>query len=227
MSSPLACQTYRLAFLLRSARKAIIASDSLPTDAKLCAVMKSVRSRKKRSTKFSQDEEVGVKCMWKRGCLDQPSFDFGVLVSGVIVGDEMDVESGRRLVIDGLEKGQPLLVAVTLGDAGDQFTVEVVQRGEQGERPVAEVVVGLGLDVADPQGQTRLGALERLALRFLIAAEDQSFLRRIEIEPDHIPELLLKLLVLGQLEGARQMRLDVVGRPQALDGGFRHAGPAG
>src|SRR5215469_16310684 len=159
--------------------------------------------------------------------LGQPSFDFGVLVSGVIVGDEMDVESGRRLVIDGLEKGQPLLVAVTLGDAGDQFTVEVVQRGEQGERPVAEVVVGLGLDVADPQGQTRLGALERLALRFLIAAEDQSFLRRIEIEPDHIPELLLKLLVLGQLEGARQMRLDVVGRPQALDGGFRHAGPAG
>src|SRR5215831_14537804 len=139
----------------------------------------------------------------------------------------MDVESGRRLVIDGLEKGQPLLVAVTLGDAGDQFTVEVVQRGEQGERPVAEVVLGLGLDVADPQGQTRLGALERLALRFLIAAEDQSFLRRIEIEPDHIPELLLKRLVLGQLEGARQMRLDVVGRPQALDGGFRHAGPAG
>ena len=69
MSSPLACQTYRLAFLFRSARKVIIASDSSPTDAKLRAVMKSVRSRKKRSTKFSQDEEVGVKCMWKRGCL--------------------------------------------------------------------------------------------------------------------------------------------------------------
>src|SRR6516165_8618002 len=63
--------------------------------------------------------------------------------------------------------------------------------------PWAEVVVGLGLDVADTQGQTRLGALECLELRFLIAAEDHSFLRRIEIEPDYIPELLLKLLVLG------------------------------
>src|SRR6516164_5142201 len=159
--------------------------------------------------------------------LGQPSFHLGVLVSGVIVSDEMEVKSGRRLLLDGLEEGEPLLVAVALGDAGNEFTIEVVQRGEQGERPVAEVVVGLGLDVADTQGQTRLGALERLALRFLIAAEDQSFLRRIEIEPDYIPELLLKLLVLRQLEGAREMRLDVVGRPQALDGGFRHAGHYG
>ena len=49
----------------------------------------------------------------------QPSFHFCVLVSGVIVGDEMDIKSGRRLVIDGLEKGEPFLVAVALGDAGD------------------------------------------------------------------------------------------------------------
>src|SRR5215469_14857353 len=159
--------------------------------------------------------------------LGQPSFHLGVLVSGVVVGDEMDVKSGWRLLLDGLEEGEPLLVTVALGDAGNEFTIEVVQRGEQGERPVAEVIVGLGLDVADTQGQTRLGALERLALRFLIAAEDQSFLRRIEIESDYIPELLLKLLVLGQLEGAREMRLDGIGRPQALDGGFRHAGHAG
>jgi hypothetical protein len=83
-------------------------------------------------------------------------------------------------VIDGLEEGEPFLVAVALGDAGDWFPIEIVQRGELGERPVAEVVVGLGLDVADTQGQTRPGALECLVLRFLIAASDQSFLRRIE-----------------------------------------------
>ena len=33
---------------------------------------------------------------------------------------------------------------------------------------------------------------------------------RVEIEPDHIPELLFKLLVVGQFEGAREVRLDVV-----------------
>jgi hypothetical protein len=44
--------------------------------------------------------------------LGQPSFHFGVLVSGVIVGDEMEVKSGRRLLLDGLEEGEPLLVAM-------------------------------------------------------------------------------------------------------------------
>jgi hypothetical protein len=29
------------------------------------------------------------------------------------------IKSGRRLVIDGLEEGEPFLVAVALGDAGD------------------------------------------------------------------------------------------------------------
>src|ERR1700719_4588704 len=36
--------------------------------------------------------------------------------------------------------------------------------------------------------------------------------RRVEVEPDDVPELLFKALVVGQLEGARQMRLDVTGR---------------
>src|SRR6266850_1408008 len=69
MSSPFACQTYRLALALCAARKLMMASESSPSEAKLFSVMKSVRSRKKRSTKFSHDEDVGVKCMWKRGCL--------------------------------------------------------------------------------------------------------------------------------------------------------------
>ena len=85
---------------------------------------------------------------------------------------------------------------------------------------MADIVVGLGLDVANAQGQAGLGALACLALRFLIAAQDQRFFRRIEIEPDHVPELALELHVCGQFEGPPEVRLDVVGRPQALDGSF-------
>ncbi len=58
--------------------------------------------------------------------------------------------------------------------------------------------------MTEPQRQAGL-ALQDLALRLLIAAQDQGFLRRVEIEADHVPELGLKLRVLGQLEGARQM----------------------
>ena len=109
--------------------------------------------------------------------LGKPSLHVGVLVGGVIVGDQMDVETRRGLAVDDLEEGEPLLVAVALGDAGDQLTLQIVERGKQGERPVADIVVGLGFDVADPQRQTRLRALKRLALRFLIATQDQSLFR--------------------------------------------------
>ena len=50
----------------------------------------------------------------KARTLGQPSRHLGVLVSGVIVGDEMDVETGGSVAVDGLEEGEPLLVAVAL-----------------------------------------------------------------------------------------------------------------
>src|SRR6516162_2398717 len=73
-----------------------------------------------------------------------------------------------------------------------------------------DVVVRPRPDVADPERQAGLGALQGLALRFLIAAQDQRFLWWVEIEADHLPELRLKLLILGQFEGPREMRLNVV-----------------
>src|SRR5947207_12291256 len=46
------------------------------------------------------------------GMLGQPPLHLGVLVGGVIVDDQMDVETGRGLAVDALEEGKPLLVAV-------------------------------------------------------------------------------------------------------------------
>ena len=48
------------------------------------------------------------------GVAVEPAGDRGMLMSGVIVGDDVDVEIGRGLGIDGFEKGEPLLMA---GDA--------------------------------------------------------------------------------------------------------------
>jgi hypothetical protein len=45
------------------------------------------------------------------GMAVEPSTDRGMLMGGVIVGDDGDVEIGRGLVIDGFEKGEPLLMA--------------------------------------------------------------------------------------------------------------------
>jgi hypothetical protein len=48
----------------------------------------------------------------KAGVAIEPSGDRGMLMGGVIVGDDVDIEIARGLVIDGFEKGQPLLMAV-------------------------------------------------------------------------------------------------------------------
>jgi hypothetical protein len=40
----------------------------------------------------------------------QPRFDRGVFVGGLIVCDDVDVEIGWGLVIDGFEKGEPFLI---------------------------------------------------------------------------------------------------------------------
>ena len=65
----------------------------------------------------------------------EPSRNRGVLMGGVIVGDDVDVEIGRGLLIDGFEKGQPLLMAMARRQTGDQFALQIIERGKQGQRP--------------------------------------------------------------------------------------------
>jgi len=40
----------------------------------------------------------------------QPLLDLGMFMGGVIVGDDMDVEIGRGLLVDQLEEGEPFLM---------------------------------------------------------------------------------------------------------------------
>ena len=95
--------------------------------------------------------------------------------------------------------------------------------------------MGAGSHPVWPQGQPGLGPLQGLALAFFDATEHQRALGRIEVETDHVPEFRFEILVVGNLEGPRDVRLDVVGAPQALDRvmgyafGFGHGagGPLG
>ena len=56
-------------------------------------------------------------------------------MGGVIVGDDVDVEIDWGLLIDGSEKGQPLLMAVARRQAGDQLALEVIECGKQEPAP--------------------------------------------------------------------------------------------
>ena len=70
ISEALAAQMNGFGSMLCSATYRSMASSSSGTLVKLSRRMRlSVMSRKKRSTMFSHDALVGVKCITKRGCL--------------------------------------------------------------------------------------------------------------------------------------------------------------
>src|SRR4029079_8127722 len=66
----------------------------------------SVSSLNQRSTRLSHDDEVGVKWRWNRGCLSSHGADFFVLVGGVVVQDQVDLQVLGHLPVDGLEEFQ-------------------------------------------------------------------------------------------------------------------------
>lgn len=129
-----------------------------------------------------------------------------------------------RFAIDLFEKFQPLLMPVLALDATDQASLKIIQRSEQGDSAVADIVMRLRSDMPDSQRQTRLRALQGLNLAFLIATEHQRLIRRVEIQPDHIPKLLFEMRIIGQFEGAGQVRFQVIGGPEPVHAGGRDPG---
>ena len=155
-----------------------------------------------------------------------PGLDLGVLVRRVVVDDQVQGQPVGHLAVDVLEKLQPLSVRVAHRGAADDLAVEIGQRSEQRDRAMAPVVMRLGSAIAPHDGKARLGALQRLTLALLVATQHQAPLRRVQVQAHHVPELLLEVAVVGQFEGARHVRLDVVGMPQALHRVLGHAGGA-
>jgi hypothetical protein len=136
-----------------------------------------------------------------------------VLVCRVVVGDHVDLEVRRRLAVDHLQEAEPLLMTMARRAHAEHLPVQGVQRREESRGPVALVVVGNGLRAPTAKGQGRLGSIESLDLRLLVAAQDDRVGRRIEVEADNIAELLGELGVAADLEAAHQVRLEAVLAP--------------
>ena len=132
--------------------------------------------------------------------LRQPGADFGVLVRAVVVDDQVHVELGRDLLVDPPQETQKLLVPVPGFALGDHRTSGYVQGGKQRCGAVAVVVVGAPLDVAQAHRQQRLGAVQGLDLRFLVNAEHNCLIGRVEVEPDDVADFLDKKRIVGELE---------------------------
>jgi hypothetical protein len=72
-------------------------------------------------------------------------------------------------------------------------------------------------------GQSRLGAVEGLDLALFVNAEDQRFVGRIEVEPDHVLHLGGEVLIARDFESLDQVWLERVRAPYPLDAAVRDA----
>ena len=88
-----------------------------------------VSSANQRSTRFSQDELVGVKCRSKRGCASSHFWIAGVLWVRAVVEHDVDVEIGGDLAVDGLQELLELDRAVAAVQRADDLAGGEVQRG--------------------------------------------------------------------------------------------------
>src|SRR6516164_718778 len=133
MASGSAVQTKGLGFALVSRRKRLMAAwrSTMPVKTPRLS-RRRVSLAKKPSTALSQEAEVGVKMEMEALVPAEPGADFGVLVRGVIVNDQMHFLRRRGLAVDLVEKADELLMPVAAHALADDLAVQDVEGGEQG-----------------------------------------------------------------------------------------------
>src|SRR5271156_5023660 len=137
----------------------------------------------------------------------QPRAHPRVLVSGVVVTNQMNLERGWHARLDMAQKRQELLVSMTRLALGEDTAIGDVEGGKQSGRTVTHVVVGNSLHIAQAHGQQGLRTLEGLDLTLLVDAQHKGVLGRVEVKPYHIADLLDEERIGRQLEAAAAVRL--------------------
>ena len=76
--------------------------------------------------------------------LGEPGQHLGMFVGGIVVEDGVDYLAGRHGPFDGCDEADELLMPMARDAAADDLAFEHAERGEQGRRAVAFVIVREG-----------------------------------------------------------------------------------
>ena len=152
------------------------------------------------------------------GPFGEPVPDRRRLVGGEIVGNQVHVQLGGHLGLDGIEKLAELQGPVAAVALANYLAASGVQGGEERDGAVAPVIMDAPLGLARAQGLKRPGAVQGLDLGFLVHAQVQRPVRRVEVEPHNIPHLLDEEGIRRQFEGLGTVGLHREGTPDAAHG---------
>src|SRR5262249_8327662 len=137
----------------------------------------------------------------------EPAVNRWRFVGAVIVENQVDGQIGRYRGVDRLEELAELDRPVVPVQLPDDLPGLRIQGGEQRRRAMAQVVMRASLRLTRAHGQQRLRAIQGLDLALLVDAQHQRPVRRIQVQPDNVPDLLNEQGVFRQLEGLGAMRL--------------------
>ena len=161
----------------------------------------------------------------------KPCLHFFMLVSCVVVANQMNIPILGNSAFDLVEKFQPFLMSMLLFTTSDQASVQYIERGKKRAGAMSLVVVGHRLPAPLLERQARLSAIQGLHLALLVARKDQGMFGRTEIESNDVLKFFYKLFVIGELECSKPMWLESVSRPYPTHSGgantrsFGHASP--
>ena len=96
----------------------------------------------------------------------EPDPDAGMLVCGVVVGDQVQIKLLWRLGFDAAQEPEPFLMAMSLHTLANHFARGDIECCEQRRCPVAFVVVRHGAAAAFLDRQAGLRTIQRLDLAF-------------------------------------------------------------
>lgn len=152
------------------------------------------------------------------GVQGQPALHPGMLVSGIVINDQMDLQVSRDVRLDMLQEVEVLLMAVPSLALSENLARGDIERGIERQGSVADIVVGHTLHIAQAHRQNGLSPVQGLDLAFFVHTKDQGVLRGVQVQPDDIPDLFDEKGVGGDLEVPLSMRLKAEGLPDPLNG---------
>ena len=154
----------------------------------------------------------------------QPSLHPGMLVSGIVIDDQMNLQILRDIRIDMLQEVEVVLMAVPLLAFCEDLARGDIERGKERQGAVADIVMSDPFDIAQAHRQDGLSPVQGLDLALFVNTEDQGVLRGIQVQADDIPDLLDEKGIGGDFKMPLSMRLQAESLPDPLDSRRRYGG---
>src|SRR5713101_1150722 len=148
----------------------------------------------------------------------QPSFNFRMLVCGVIINDSVYIKLFGNIFIDMLEKVQIFLMTVSAFTFSDYLPAGDVEGSKKRCGAMTFIVVSNAFDVAEAHREHWLSPIECLDLSFFIHTENHCLVWGMRVGSNNTTHLFHEKRIGRELKMTLPMRLKPEGVPDTADG---------